>query len=240
VKESEFAKMHRAEQRFWWFVGKGRLVKDLAEQWLDPGGVHLDAGCGTGANLELLGDSGTWLGLDYSAEALRWCADRGRRGLVLGDCGRLPFPDRSFAGAAALDLLEHLPDDAAAAAELHRVLKPGGRLLVTVPAHPFLWGSHDRALGHHRRYRKAELMSLLSRGGFHILRIDHFMGLLFPAMLAVRLLQRADRRDPDTISYDWPESINRLLLGIVDLERRLFKWRAPPFGTTLVAVAQKV
>jgi SAM-dependent methyltransferase len=139
----------------------------------------------------------------------------------------------------ALDLFEHLEDDHAAAAELFRVLRPGGRLLVTVPAHPFLWGAHDLALGHQRRYSRRSLEKLLADSGFAVRRMTHFMGFLFPVLLPGKLWQKRFGNPAETISYEWPSAMNRLLLGLVDLERQWLRRGSLPLGTTLAAVAEK-
>jgi SAM-dependent methyltransferase len=239
VKADEYAKMYRAETEFWWFAGKGRLMTALAARWLAESGPGLDVGCGTGANLERMRGRGDWTGLDASAEALTFCAERGHGALVAGDAGRLPFATGSFTGVTALDLLEHLGDDAAAAAELYRVLRPGGRLIVTVPAYPGLWSAHDEAMGHVRRYRRAGLRRLLSGAGFEVRWLSYFLFFLAGPMAAVKLGQRRWGNPSETMSYTWPGWINRGLLVIVEAEVRLMRFLPLPAGTTLVAVGEK-
>lgn len=257
MKAHEFDKMYRAETRFWWFVGKGRLVGEWAEEWFGASGDFLDLGCGAGANLERVqrrGDipvpqSGSggdtlvahshWIGVDASSEALRFCAERGHRRLIRGQAERLPFADDRFDGAMALDLFEHLEDDRAAAAELFRVLRPGGRLIVTVPAHPWLWGAHDLALGHQRRYRRQSLRELLTDSGFTIRRMTPIMGMLFPGLVIGKLWQKFYGNPADTMSYDWPRPLNQMLIRIMDLEAKWLRRWDLPLGTTLAAAAEK-
>ncbi|MFO8057417.1 MAG: class I SAM-dependent methyltransferase, partial [bacterium] len=227
------------ERRFWWFVGKGLLVERLSEEWFPKEGEFLDLGCGTGANLDRVEGRGKWTGADLSPRAVSFCAERGHRLLVLSEAGRLPFRDGSLDGAMALDLFEHLEDDRATVTELTRCLRPGGRVLVTVPAYPFLWSSHDVAMGHFRRYSRGSLMSLLSGAGLIILKVTHFPGLLFPALFAGRMFQKFAGDAGDTISYDWPGFANRSLIAFVRLELSLLSRFSMPWGTTLAAVCEK-
>jgi len=231
--------MYRAETRFWWFVGKGRLVEDLVSRWLDLSGVGVDVGCGCGGNLDLMRGKGSWIGLDSSPEALRFCSERGHRLLALGDAVRLPFGDGSLSSAAALDVVEHLPRDGLCAREIFRALRPGGRLLVTAPAYRRLWSSHDQAVGHLRRYSLASLESLFVEAGFSVLWKSHFMFLLFPLMAPAKVWRRFFGDDAETMSYDWPGWINRVFLFILDFEIFVLKTARAPFGTTLVMVLEK-
>jgi len=239
VKSEEYEKMRRAETRFWWFVGKGRLIEDWAGRWFRSGGDYLDAGCGTGANLSRLSGLGRWWGLDSESAALGFSSGLGHGSLVQGDVCRLPFSESGFDGALALDLFEHLDDDRSAALELFRVLRPGACLLVTVPCYPWLFGAHDLAMGHLRRYRRRELHSLLCGAGFEVERLTHFMGLLFPLFLAGRLWQKFFGDRERTISYDWPGCLNRIFLSILKLETAWLRVRDMPAGTTLAAAARK-
>ncbi len=238
----EYEKMYRTEKTYFWFVAKQRLIERLAAKYTanDDKIILLDIGCGTGANLESLGRFRDAWGLDHSEPALECCTRRGLTRLVRGSAGKLPLEDDTFELACLLDIIEHLPDDMAALAEAYRVLTPGGCLLVTVPAYPLLWGSHDRAMGHIRRYRKTDLAHMLRGSGFELVRLTHFMGLLFPLLLPVRLLQKRLGSDTRTISYDLPDPLNRLLMRITDIERRLLDRLDMPFGTSLVAVCRKL
>lgn len=239
MKSGEYAKMYEAERNFWWFVGKGELAAALFRKWFPEDGDFLDAGCGTGANLERMSGRGLWVGLDAESEALGFCSRRGLGGLVAGSAERLPFAASSFDGAMALDLAEHLDDDGAAFEELARALRPGGRLLVTVPAYRWLWSAHDEALGHRRRYRPAELVRVAREHGFEVLWMSHFMSLLFPLMAPAKVLQRFFGSREATISYDWPRRINGILLRAARLENRILERRSFGLGVSLAAVFEK-
>lgn len=239
MKADEYEKMYLAEKRFWWFVGKGLLVREWAGRYLPGQGSFLDLGCGTGAGLERLSDLGTWAGADPAAEAVRFCSLRGQSRLVRAGAERLPFGEDSFDGIVALDLLEHLEDDRAAVAEAFRVLRPGGVLLVTVPAHPWLWGSHDLAMGHVRRYDNKSMRALLQGAGFTIIRATHFMGLLFPLMVLGKLWQKVLGDPERTVTYSWPAAANWALVSILKIEAGWVGKHSMPAGTTLVAAARK-
>src|SRR5262249_42972179 len=150
----------------------------------------LDAGCGTGALLEALraDPANRAVGLDFSEAALQFCRERGYDRLVRGDLTVLPFPDARFDVITALDVIEHLDDDAGAAREIARVLKPGGILVASVPAYRFLWSGHDIALHHRRRYQMSEMTGLLRSAGLAIEKSTYLLTALFPLAAAQRLL----------------------------------------------------
>src|SRR5947208_349797 len=141
--------MRALEDWYWWFVARrSAALRFLADYLPRETPVRiLDAGCGTGALLEALRhDPGREsVGLDFAEAALQFCRQRGYDRLVRGDLEALPFADARFDAVTALDVLEHVPDDHAAAREIARVLRPGGVLVASVPAYRFLWSSHDVA-----------------------------------------------------------------------------------------------
>ena len=144
MNPAEYEIMYRLEERHWYFRGKRRIVRRLLQPHLGPRPLMiLDAGCGTGGILAELGELGIVTALDPVHEAAGFCAGRGVERLVQGSVVQLPFPDGTFDLVTSLDVIEHVEDDGAALEEMRRVLKPGGLLLLTVPAHMFLW-SGDR------------------------------------------------------------------------------------------------
>ena len=143
----------------------------------------------------------------------------------------------------AVHVLEHVEDDQEALAEMWRVLKPGGVLIATLPAYPWLWSSHDEILGHWRRYRRREVKAKLQEAGFRVELLTYAVSAVLPAILAVRLAERI-RHKPTRPGQSGlivlPPPLNRVLIGLLDLERRLIPRTGLPWGSSLVVVGRKV
>jgi SAM-dependent methyltransferase len=191
----------------------------------------------------VLDEFGTVVGVDRSDEALRLSATRGPFALVQASAECLPFPDDTFDVVTALDLLEHLDDDAAAMGEIRRVLRPGGIAVLTLPAHRFLWSEHDVALDHRRRYVAADCRRLLREVGLRQVRLTYAIALLFPPIFAFRVLQRifnpVERSRAQTALHVLPGPMNALLIRLLDWETAFLLRANLPIGVSLVAVAEK-
>jgi len=234
--------MAALEDRHWWFSGTRALAARLLERHAPPPRDALDLGCGTGLTLKLLGEKGyTPTGLDASPLALRHARSASGAPCLRGSADRLPLRDASFGLVTALDVLEHLPDDGAALAEIRRVLMPGGTLLVSVPAHPFLFSAHDRALGHVRRYTQKRLLAALATAGFAVRHVTWANASLFLPIALVRLLRRSPRdpgRDEASDLSLPPRPINAALRALLGAEASLASRAGLPMGLSLFAVAQ--
>jgi SAM-dependent methyltransferase len=159
---------------------------------------------------------------------------------VQGDLTRLPFPDGTFDVITALDVVEHIRDDERALRELFRVLRTEGVLLVTVPAFRFLWGPHDTALQHFRRYTVGEMAALMRSAGFEVAKQTYLLWLLFPAFVLQRLLTRMRRRaDPKAQLVPVSGAVNRFLIFLQNMELALARRLRLPFGATVFCVARK-
>jgi SAM-dependent methyltransferase len=184
------------------------------------------------------------VGIDVEREPLRFCrADRALP-VCQADAERLPFASASFDLVAALDALEHLADDAAGLRELHRVCRPGGMLVASVPAFRALWGTVDE-LGHHqRRYGRGELLARVEAAGFEVLLDRYFNFWLFPGIAAVRLLARLlpRRHEPEAVrsDFDWAKTgpLAALLERVLSSEAHLLGVRLP-FGVSLLCIARR-
>lgn len=194
MERSEYETLAAVEADHWWHRG----MRMLAAAMLDPlyGARHdlriLDAGCGTGGNALFLRRYGQVVGLDCAPEAVELSTLRETGHLVRGSVLALPFPDESFDLVTSFDVLYHrgVPDEAAALRDAHRRLRPGGRLLIRLPAYEFLRSKHDRAVHTRRRYTRNSVISLLREAGFHIERCSYVNSLLLPLAVAQRLLEQ--------------------------------------------------
>jgi SAM-dependent methyltransferase len=230
------------EERHWWFVGRRRIVLGVLDRFVPASGGPLDvldAGCGGGATLESLrARYGNARGLELSSVAVAYARERGRD-VTQGSIEEMPFAEGSLDLALALDVIEHVPDDAVALRELHRVLKPGGSLLLTVPALMLLWSQHDVANGHYRRYTEGQLRRRVEEAGFEVAFATYFNTILFPPVLAARLLWRLR---PKKVASDVAEvagPVNAVLAGTFSLERHLLRHVSMPIGVSALCVARK-
>jgi SAM-dependent methyltransferase len=230
--------MRELEDHYWWFVSRRRLALALLSRFSTEGLV-LDVGCGTGAVLTELQKKGNAVGIDLSGTALEYAAERGLTNLVKADAQALPFTTASFQSVVSLDTLEHVPDDTAAAREIARVLKPGGVAVINVPAFRWLWGPHDVALMHCRRYTRRDLKTLLENAGLKVEKVSYGVFLLFPVVLVIRLADRLGRRKAEVILPPVPPWFNRALTALMSLEEKTIPSLGLPWGSSVIAIARK-
>ncbi|MGC8669261.1 MAG: class I SAM-dependent methyltransferase [Chthonomonadales bacterium] len=238
MNSEEYERMYRLEDTYWWFVGRHNLVLTLLRNAYPAHGrlAILDVGCGTGAMSQKLASFGTVVSADFSPLALAFSRRRGITRLVASDAVRLPFRDACFDVVIAMDLLEHVEDDQAALCEIRRVLKPGGKLISTVPAYQSLWSGHDVALMHFRRYVAAGLRQRVTAAHLRIERLSYAMTLLFPIVWIVRKLWPG-RNNPKASLIPVPGFINRMLVSLLAGENRIIKYVDLPWGVTVLCVA---
>ena len=258
MRHDLYEDMFLKEQDYWWHVGKRLIVYKLLEKYLSgPKAARrtrraLDLGCGTGRNLDSLARYATPVGLDSANEALEFCRTRGHDHLVqaLG----LPFAPNSFDIVTALDVIEHVDDDLATLRDLYTVMRPGGMLLISVPAYMQLWSYWDDILGHRRRYTTRTLRWVVEQAGFEVRKVSHSnMAILVPASLLRmikgmrhRAVERAYTQgftsEPSTPETDFvpvPRPVNAALTAYYRLESRMLRRYNLPFGLSVVCVAQK-
>lgn len=249
MEKEQYDVMFRREERHWWYAGMRRAAMALLESAL-AGRTNLrllDAGCGTGGTTVELERFGRVVGVDLAWEALKPAATRGlERHLVQGTVERLPFADASFDAVTSFEVIYHLGvgDDRRAFAELRRVVRPGGVLLLRLPAHDWLRGEHDRLVHTRHRYDRAEVGAKLADAGFRVQRLSWANSALFLPAAAKRLLEHSqpeadasDAAEPDL--WQPPEPLNSLLKQIVAIEGAALPRGVPlPFGLSVIALAR--
>lgn len=239
---AEYATMAAAEERHWWYRGLRALVRDAWDRHVEVAGARLlDVGCGTGANLLALADRSLAAGIDVEPEAIAWCRQRGLALTAVGTATALPFPDASFDVVLSCDVLSHqrLPDRLQPVAEMARVLRPGGRLLLNVPACQWLLSSHDRAVQMDRRFSRRDIDELLRRAGLVPLRVTCWNTALFPIAAAVRLVRRVTRPGGSDLAAGSGAGAGAVLGSVLAAERRLLAHVDLPIGLSVFAVAAK-
>jgi SAM-dependent methyltransferase len=236
MEPGEYLLMRSVEDRHWWY----RSLRSLITPWLADAPALLDAGCGTGGTLLGLG-RGT--GVDISTLALSLCRERGLGRVAAADVQHLPFAEGAFDAVLVLDVLYHrrVTDDRRVLAECARVVKPGGVVLIHVPAFRFLAGEHDRAVHGVRRYTASQLRDLVRRAGLGISLLTYRHLALLPAALLLRrgeggrpreMEPRSDLGRPNPL-------VNTLLLALCELENRLVRWCPLPAGLSLFCAARR-
>lgn len=205
----------------------------------DPARRGLDIGCGTGANFALLAPYGRFLGTEIVREACTDGTEVPPRPVALARGEQLPFADGSLGLCTMFDVLEHVAAEDRVLREVHRVLRPGGKLLISVPAYAFLWSDHDVSLHHHRRYVRGSLRDALVRNGFRPERITYAMASILLPVAAVRWASRLRPRRgaPGSTYVPTPEPLNGWLAGILGLEAAWLGRADLPFGTSVLALA---
>jgi len=234
--------MSSHEDHHWWFVGRRAVISAMLERIPKPsGGTVLEAGCGTGGNLYLLSQRGLVSAFEPHDEARDLAMAKYPNGTIHdGELPfRIPFEPATFDLVVALDVLEHVEEDAAALQALVAMARPGGRVLVTVPAIQGLWGSHDRRLHHVRRYDVARLRRICESSGASIEFLTYFNAVLAPIAIAYRLGERVSGRNLGNQERTPPAIINRVLARAFSVERHVVRWRRIPFGLSLGVILVK-
>lgn len=243
MKTRDYQELYDLEESYWWFVGRRLLVRQMVERYAGRADLRLlDAGCGTGGTLSRMVGLGDLHGFDYSEFALAFCRRRGFSLLAAGDLTALPYRTAAFDTVLSCDVLEHVPDDHLGLAEMVRTLRPGGHLVLTLPAHAFLWSEHDEALAHRRRYSARQVRKMLEEAGLEVVKLSPVVTVAFLPILLFRLLQRLrpHRSDePKTDLRRLPRPLNNLLIDLLRFENWLLRRLNLPVGTSLVAVAKK-
>jgi ubiquinone/menaquinone biosynthesis C-methylase UbiE len=241
MQPDEYGTMFRVEETHWWYAALHRLIFETLEAQLPDWRKKeiLDVGCGTGSILKKLGNLEKNVGVDLAAEAISFCQERGLNNVQQADVSALPFSDASFDAVICSSVLYHewVKDVGEAVREMRRVLRPGGLLLLNVPAFRFLHSAHDEAVMTARRFRRNEIRSLLAENGFAIRRLTYWTTLLFPLAVIARTFGGSKMgRDFESVETSF---VHRFFARIMALELDLLRNVSLPFGVALLAVARK-
>lgn len=239
MERAAYREMADLDQAHWWYRARRQILEDLIRRDVHPptSASILEIGCGTGHNLEMLGHFGRVDAIELDDESREIAQIRLGREIM---SARLPeltgIAERYYDLIAALDVIEHIDDDHEAVAAISTRLKPGGKFLMTVPAHPWMWSAHDSVNHHKRRYSKSALKRLIEGSPLRLDKIGYFNSLLFPLAVADRLVSKLRGRDEAEVKLP-STPINSLLEAVFAAERHLVGRLPLPPGLSLFAVA---
>lgn len=224
---------------YWWYQARSRLLEQALGRFVPSGGRVLDVGSADGPSAAWLRERAP------STVAL----DVDPRGLVTdGVCASataLPFANDSFDAVAAFDVVEHCEPESAALREMHRVLRPAGVLVLSVPAYQWAWTNHDTANGHHRRYTRDRLIDAVTAAGFTVDRATYAFSSVFPMFVVERMARRIRERGSTGHSADIvevpmvPRPVHHALMGLCRLDERILRSRDLPFGSSVFLAARR-
>lgn len=236
-----YHKTAESEDKHWWFIGRRQIVSKILDGLALPENAAIfEVGCGSGGNLPLLCRYGKVYGMELDETAIAYARKR-RIGTIVP--GRLPdaipFPEVRFDLMLMTDVLEHVAEDVLSLEILFARLKPGGYLLLTVPAFQSLWSRHDEVHHHQRRYNRSRLRDIVVKAGYEIVLASYINTFLFPAIATWRLLHKLLKKDEAGDLWMPPVMVNRLLATFFGSEGYVLKLFPLPVGISLLVLAHK-
>jgi SAM-dependent methyltransferase len=240
-------KYHELEAKHWWFRSRREKVLSMLDVSADR--RYLDIGCSTGSLMQMLAEAGAKpeeiYGVDISDPAIARARQRGLPHVYQMDAEQITLPRESFDQIVSSDCLEHLQNDEKALANWYELLKPGGRILIFVPAFMSLWSEHDVVNHHFRRYEPGELAAKMKAAGFEVEQTGYWNFFLFIPIWSFRMIKRLLRRwvfntQPPQEDLTTPNPVvNRLLYGLLQWENQLMRLVRFPFGVSTFVKAKK-
>ena len=241
MEEFLYPHFYKIENEHWWFAARQRILWKYMKKNVPtrPGAKLLDVGCGTGAILDMLSKKYDVYGQDVSQQAIDFCSQRGLKKLFCGTLDRFPKEYGTFDIITSFDVIEHINNDLETLAQIHALLNDDGRIVVTVPAFPALWGTHDVVTHHKRRYLKKTLRHVIEPAGFVIEDLAYFNFFLFPVAWTRRIFARlAHTKEASDMELPSP-LLNAALRGVFESEKFMLPYFGFPFGLSLICTAKK-
>lgn len=241
MKKAEYTRMAEREKNYWWHAGRLKIIKTylgIASQ--GNKGKLLNIGCGTGGTLSTLEKFGKVENVDVSDDAIAFMKQSGYKVEKVTGI-ELPFKDSTFETIGAFDVLEHIENDVDALKEWRRVLKPGGRAVITVPAYQWLWSEHDTSLHHFRRHTRGALKQKAAEAGLNVRKASYAIVFSLPLVVGFRWLNKALGRktDGETSYVSVPNWVNSLFTALLSLEAKFHRYVSFPFGTSVVVILER-
>lgn len=246
MKSSEYAKLALQEQSYWWHLGKLDIINvylSMATKKHSSKLKILNVGCGTGGTVPVLEKFGQVDNVDISAEAVKYMLGKGFERVFQTDATRLPFKSKNYDLIVAFDVLEHIKEDSRAIDEWKRVLKPKGKIILSVPAYPWLWSKHDEVMHHFRRYSRKDLSVLAKKHNFKTKKLSYaFMFTLLPLIVfrGFYKLSPLDRQNKKfSTKSKIPKSLNSILVKLISFEAKILRKFSLPAGSSLFVILNK-
>ena len=243
MEKNYYKDYFRLEKNNWLFRVRRNLIYSIFKEYNINSGMRiLDYGCGSGFIVGQLQARGYDVhGTDISGEAIEYGTSQGIRNLQTTSGIQVDFPDESFDLILAMDVVEHINEDNLVIKELERLLRPNGRIIITVPAYQWMWGVQDEVSHHFRRYSMNSITKLLSNfSNLSILRKTYFNTFLFPAVALVRLISKWFNIKNRESDFDISDNfLNPIFYFIFNTEIKILKWVRYPFGVSILIILEK-
>src|SRR3989344_84436 len=242
MEKSYYKNYFVLEKTHWLFKIRRKIFFYFIQKYSKPGSKIFDFGCGSGylvGELQKMGHDAH--GMDFEKEAIDYGTNSGIKNLTLGKGDKLEYANKNFDLLTAFDVLEHIENEKPVIEELVRILKPGGKMIISVPAYQWLWGVQDEVSHHFRRYTAGSLLKVLSADkNLKILRKTYFNTFLFLPIVIVRMLSKwfnLGSRESDFDISSW--FLNGLFYFIFNLEAYFLKLFSFPFGVSILFILKK-
>ena len=244
MNPAAYLEMAETESLHWWFLGRRAILSKIIESLnLSQDSKILEVGCGTGGNLQMLAKYGEVSALEMDANARTIALNKTNNlyDIRLGYCpNAMPFHDQQFDLICMFDVLEHIEQDTETLTALKKCLTKNGRLIITVPAYPWLWGAHDEFLHHKRRYTANQLRKKILVTGLEPIKITYFNTVLFPLAAIARLKDKLLGSHSATGVRIPPTIVNKIFTILFGAERLLLKRFNFPFGVSLLCILNAI